>query len=128
MWILLAFGSAFFAGLTSVIAKCGIKKTDSTVATAIRTGVVLICSAVMVTIVGSRGGITNVDTKSRIFLVLSGIATGASWLCYYRTLQLGEVSVVAPMPDKNNMNLAKRDYLWLSISVFVYSFQRKTYA
>lgn len=73
MWILFALGSALFAGLTSVVAKCGIKKTDSTVATAIRTGVVLICSAVMVTIVGSRGGITNVDTKSRIFLVLSGI-------------------------------------------------------
>ena len=75
MWILFALGSAFFAGLTSVVAKCGIKKTDSTVATAIRTGVVLICSAVMVTIVGSWGGITNIDTKRRIFLVLflSGI-------------------------------------------------------
>lgn len=90
MWILFALGSAFFAGLTSVVAKCGIKKTDSTVATAIRTGVVLICSAVMVTIVGSWDGITNVDTKSRIFLVLS-------WLCYYRVLQLGEVSVVVPI-------------------------------
>lgn len=76
MWILLAFGSALFAGLTSITAKCGIKKTDSTVATAIRTGVVLLCSAVMVTIVGSWGGITNIDTKSRIFLVLSGICHG----------------------------------------------------
>lgn len=105
MWILFALGSAFFAGLTSVVAKCGIKKTDSTVATAIRTGVVLICSAVMVTIVGSWGGITNVDTKSRIFLVLSGIATGASWLCYFKAISIGDVNKVVPL-DKSSTVLA----------------------
>ena len=105
MWILFALGSAFFAGLTSVVAKCGIKKTDSTVATAIRTGVVLICSAVMVTIVGSWGGITNIDTKSRIFLVLSGIATGASWLCYFKAISIGDVNKVVPL-DKSSTVLA----------------------
>lgn len=102
---LFALGSAFFAGLTSVVAKCGIKKTDSTVATAIRTGVVLICSAVMVTIVGSWGGITNIDTKSRIFLVLSGIATGASWLCYFKAISIGDVNKVVPL-DKSSTVLA----------------------
>lgn len=105
VWILFALGSAFFAGLTSVVAKCGIKKTDSTVATAIRTGVVLICSAVMVTIVGSWGGITNVDTKSRIFLVLSGITTGASWLCYFKAISIGDVNKVVPL-DKSSTVLA----------------------
>lgn len=105
MWILFALGSAFFAGLTSVVAKCGIKKADSTVATAIRTGVVLICSAVMVTIVGSWGGITNIDTKSRIFLVLSGIATGASWLCYFKAISIGDVNKVVPL-DKSSTVLA----------------------
>lgn len=105
MWILFALCSAFFAGLTSVVAKCGIKKTDSTVATAIRTGVVLICSAVMVTIVGSWGGITNIDTKSRIFLVLSGIATGASWLCYFKAISIGDVNKVVPL-DKSSTVLA----------------------
>lgn len=105
MWILFALGSAFFAGLTSVVAKCGIKKTDSTVATAIRTGVVFICSAVMVTIVGSWGGITNIDTKSRIFLVLSGIATGASWLCYFKAISIGDVNKVVPL-DKSSTVLA----------------------
>lgn len=105
MWILFALGSAFFAGLTSVVAKCGIKKTDSTVATAIRTGVVLICSAVMVTIVGSWGGITNIATKSRIFLVLSGIATGASWLCYFKAISIGDVNKVVPL-DKSSTVLA----------------------
>lgn len=105
MWILFALGSAFFAGLTSITAKCGIKKTDSTVATAIRTGVVLLCSAVMVTIVGSWGGITNIDTKSRIFLVLSGIATGASWLCYFKAISIGDVNKVVPL-DKSSTVLA----------------------
>ena len=105
MWILFALGSALFAGLTSITAKCGIKKTDSTVATAIRTGVVLLCSAVMVTIVGSWGGITNIDTKSRIFLVLSGIATGASWLCYFEAISIGDVNKVVPL-DKSSTVLA----------------------
>ena len=119
MWILLAFGSAFFAGLTSVVAKCGIKKTDSTVATAIRTGVVLICSAVMVTIVGSWGGITNIDTKSRIFLVLSGIATGASWLCYFKAISIGDVNKVVPLDKSSTVLAAVIAIIFLGESVTV---------
>ena len=101
MWLLYAVGSAFFAGLTSILAKCGIKKTDSTVATAIRTIVVLIFSWLMVFIVGSQGGLSSVSAKTLIFLVLSGLATGASWLCYFRALQLGDVNKVVPI-DKSS--------------------------
>lgn len=119
MWILLAFGSAFFAGLTSITAKCGIKKTDSTVATAIRTGVVLLCSAVMVTIVGSWGGITNIDTKSRIFLVLSGIATGASWLCYFKAISIGDVNKVVPLDKSSTVLAAVIAIIFLGESVTV---------
>ena len=97
MWILFAFGSALFAGLTSVLAKCGIKKTDSDAATAIRTIVVLIFSWLMVWIVGSAPTITGLSAKTWIFLILSGIATGASWLCYFRALQLGDVNKVVPI-------------------------------
>ena len=101
MWILFAFGSALFAGLTSVLAKCGIKKTDSDAATAIRTIVVLIFSWLMVWIVGSAPTITGLSTKTWVFLILSGIATGASWLCYFRALQLGDVNKVTPI-DKSS--------------------------
>jgi transporter family protein len=101
MWILFAFGSALFAGLTSVLAKCGIKKTDSDAATAIRTIVVLIFSWLMVWIVGSAPTITGLSTKTWVFLILSGIATGASWLCYFRALQLGDVNKVVPI-DKSS--------------------------
>ena len=97
MWILYAFGSALFAGLTAVLAKCGIRKTDSTVATAIRTIVVLIFSWLMVFIVGSQSQLSQIDGKTLLFLVLSGLATGASWLCYYKALQDGPASVVAPI-------------------------------
>lgn len=97
MWILFAFGSALFAGLTSVLAKCGIKKTDSDAATAIRTIVVLIFSWLMVWIVGSAPTITGLSAKTWIFLILSGIATGASWLCYYKAIQDGLASVVVPI-------------------------------
>lgn len=97
MWILFAFGSALFAGLTSILAKCGIRKTDSTVATAIRTIVVLIFSWLMVFVVGSQGTIPAIGGRTLLFLVLSGLATGASWLCYYRALQLGPASVVVPI-------------------------------
>ena len=83
MWILYAFGSALFAGLTAVLAKCGIRKTDSTVATAIRTIVVLIFSWLMVFIVGSQSQLSSIDGKTLVFVVLSGLATGASWLCYF---------------------------------------------
>ena len=81
MWIVFAFGSAFFAGVTSILAKCGIRKTNSTVATAIRTIVVLIFSWLMVLVVGSQNQISTIDGKALLFLILSGLATGASWLC-----------------------------------------------
>lgn len=101
MWIVFAFGSALFAGLTAVLAKCGIKKTDSDVATAVRTVIVLIFSWLMVWIVGSASTITEIGTRSWIFLVLSGMATGASWLCYFRALGLGDVNKVVPI-DKSS--------------------------
>ena len=101
MWILFALGSALFAGLTSVLAKCGIRKTDSDAATAIRTIVVLIFSWLMVWIVGSAPTITTLSTKTWVFLILSGLATGASWLCYFRALQLGNVNKVVPI-DKSS--------------------------
>lgn len=101
MWIVFAFGSALFAGLTSILAKCGIKKTDSTVATAIRTIVVLFFSWLMVFIVGSESEIGSITPHTLIFLVLSGIATGASWLCYFKALQLGDINKVVPI-DKSS--------------------------
>ena len=101
MWILFALGSALFAGATAILAKCGIKKTDSTVATAIRTIVVLAMSFVMVLLVGSLDGITSIAPKTWIFLILSGLATGASWLCYFRALQVGDVNKVVPI-DKSS--------------------------
>ena len=101
MWIVFAFGSALFAGLTAVLAKCGIKKTDSDVATAVRTVIVLIFSWLMVWIVGSASTITEIGSRSWIFLVLSGMATGASWLCYFRALGLGDVNKVVPI-DKSS--------------------------
>lgn len=101
MWIVFAFGSALFAGLTSILAKCGIKKTDSTVATAIRTIVVLLFSWLMVFIVGSEGEVGSITPHTLIFLVLSGLATGASWLCYFKALQLGDINKVVPI-DKSS--------------------------
>lgn len=105
MWVALAFASAMFAGLTSILAKCGIKKTDSNVATAIRTIVVLIFSWIMVFIVGAQSGITAVNTKSWVFLILSGLATGASWLCYFKALQIGDINKVVPI-DKSSTILS----------------------
>ena len=101
MWILYAFGSAFFAGATSILAKIGVKDIDSHVATAIRTIVVLIFSWIMVFIVGSQGTIGNISGKALTFLILSGFATGASWLCYFKALQLGDVNKVVPI-DKSS--------------------------
>jgi bacterial/archaeal transporter family protein len=100
-WILFACGSAVFAGLTSILAKCGIKETDSTVATAIRTIVVLIFSWLMVFVVGSQETISDISGKTLIFLILSGLATGASWLCYFKALQLGDINKVVPI-DKSS--------------------------
>ncbi len=101
MWLVMAVLSAFFAGITSVLAKCGIKKTDSDVATAIRTIVVLAFSWIMVAIVGSFNTIKNVTPKSLVFLILSGVATGASWLCYFKALSTGDVNKVVPI-DKSS--------------------------
>ena len=101
MWVLFAVLSAFFAGITSILAKVGIKKTDSTVATAVRTVVVLFMSFIMVLVVGSLGNVKTVSTKSWIFLVLSGLATGASWLCYFKALSIGDVNKVVPI-DKSS--------------------------
>lgn len=95
MWITAAVGSAIFAALTSILAKCGIRHTDSDVATALRTVVVLIFSWLMVYIVGSESTITNISGTSLLFLILSGAATGASWLCYFKALALGSVNTVA---------------------------------
>lgn len=101
MWILAAVLSSFFAGITAVLAKCGIRKTDSDVATALRTVIVLAFSWIMVFIVGSQSEIGSIRLKSLIFLILSGAATGASWLCYFKALSLGDVSKVAPI-DKSS--------------------------
>lgn len=101
MWILYAFGSALFAGATSILAKIGIEDVDSHVATALRTIVVLIFSWMMVFIVGSQSQLVDISIKSYIFLILSGMATGASWLCYFKALQLGDVNKVVPI-DKSS--------------------------
>lgn len=101
LWLFFAFGSALFAGLTAVLAKIGIENVNSTLATAVRTVVVLIFSWLMVFIVGSQEGIGSISAHTLLFLVLSGLATGASWLCYFRALQLGDVNKVAPI-DKSS--------------------------
>lgn len=101
MWILFAFASAVFAGLTAILAKCGVKNTDSNVATAVRTGVVLLFSWVMVFAAGAQFGLAAISGKTLLFLVLSGLATGVSWLCYFRALQLGDVNKVTPI-DKSS--------------------------
>ena len=101
MWILAAVCSALFAGLTSILAKCGIRKTDSDVATALRTVVVALFSWIMVAVVGSFSTITSISRTSLLFLVLSGLATGASWICYFKALSMGDVNKVVPI-DKSS--------------------------
>ena len=101
MWIIMAVLSALFAGLTSILAKCGIRKTDSDVATALRTIVVLLFSWIMVFIIGSVNTIAQITPKSLLFLILSGIATGASWICYFKALSVGDVNKVVPV-DKSS--------------------------
>ena len=101
MWMIFAIGSALFAALTAILAKAGIRKTDSDVATALRTIIVLLFAWVMVFVVGSQGTLSAISGRSMVFLVLSGLATGASWLCYYRALQLGNVNQVTPI-DKSS--------------------------
>lgn len=101
LWILFAFGSAFFAGITAVLAKIGIEHINSTLATAVRTVVVLAFSWLMVFVVGSQNTIGQITGKTLLFLILSGLSTGASWLCYFKALQLGDVNKVAPI-DKSS--------------------------
>ena len=101
MWLIYAFGSAFFAGITSILAKVGIKDVDSHLATAIRTIIVLIFSWIMVFLIGSQSTIVNIDGKTFLFLILSGLSTGGSWLCYFKALQLGDVNKVVPI-DKSS--------------------------
>lgn len=105
IWLVMAVLSALFAGLTAVLAKCGIKKTDSDIATALRTIIVLLFSWIMVFIVGSANTITQINTKSLIFLILSGLATGASWICYFKALSVGDVNKVVPV-DKSSTILS----------------------
>lgn len=101
MWLIYAFGSAFFAGITAILAKCGIRRTDSTVATAVRTCVVLVFSWAMVLLTGTGGQLFHLRGRTLLFLVLSGLATGASWLCYFKALQLGDINKVVPI-DKSS--------------------------
>lgn len=124
MWFIMAILSAFFAGITSILAKCGIKKTDSDVATALRTIVVLLFSWLMVLVVGSAGTISEISPQSFLFLVLSGLATGASWICYFKALSIGDVNKVVPV-DKSSTILTvllaillfqEREHLALKLS------------
>ncbi len=121
MWFLFALGSAIFAALTSILAKVGIENVNSNLATAIRTFVVLIMAWGMVFITNSQGGILNIGKKSWLFLILSGLATGASWLCYYKALQIGQVSKVVPV-DKMSTVFT----LILALIFFHESFSIKT--
>lgn len=105
MWIIYAIVSSFFAGITSILAKCGIRKADSNVATAIRTVVVLMFSWFMVLMTGTWDGIMQIDGRTLLFLILSGLATGASWLCYFRALQNGNINKVVPI-DKSSTILS----------------------
>ena len=120
MWILFAFGSALFAGLTAILAKCGIRNTDSNVATALRTGVVLVFSWLMVFVVGAQSGIRDISAKVLIFLILSGLSTGISWLCYFKALQIGDINKVTPIDKSSTVitmllacNFLREEITWL---------------
>jgi len=119
MWIIFACGSALFAGVTAVLAKEGIRTTDSTVATALRTFVVLAGAWGMVFIVGSQAELGHIDVRSTVLLLLSGLATGASWLCYFKALQLGDVSKVVPIDKLSTVMTVVMALLLLGESVSV---------
>ena len=119
MWILYAFGSALFAGATSILAKIGIEDVDSHVATALRTIVVLIFSWLMVFIVGSQSQLVDISIKSYIFLILSGMATGASWLCYFKALQLGDVNKVVPIDKSSTILTMVLAFIFLNEDITV---------
>ena len=120
MWVFFAFLSAFFAGITSILAKCGIRKTDSNVATFIRTIVVLFFSLLMVTIVGGWETVRNIRTKTLLFLVLSGLSTGASWLCYFRALQKGNINKVVPIDKSSTVLTIVLATIFLGESITIY--------
>lgn len=117
MWIVFAFGSAFFAGITAILAKCGIKQTDSTVATAVRTIIVLIFSWLMVLVTGQMDGIGSIGGRTWIFLILSGLATGFSWLCYFHALQIGDVNKVVPIDKTSTILTILLAFLFLGETV-----------
>lgn len=121
MWIIFAFCSAVFAGVTSILAKCGIKHADSTTATAVRTIVVLIFSWIMVLITGVGNQISAISAETLIFLVLSGLATGGSWLCYFKALQIGDINKVVPI-DKSSIVLTMiLAFIFLQEEINLYS-------
>ena len=120
MWVIFAFLSAFFAGITSILAKCGIRKTDSNVATFIRTIVVLLFSLLMVMIVGSFPTLKNLSAKTILFLVLSGLSTGASWLCYFRALQKGNINKVVPIDKSSTVLTIILATIFLGESITLY--------
>ena len=120
MWVIFAFLSAFFAGITSILAKCGIRKTDSNVATFIRTIVVLLFSLLMVAIVGSFPTLKNLSAKTILFLVLSGLSTGASWLCYFRALQKGNINKVVPIDKSSTVLTIILATIFLGESITLY--------
>ncbi len=122
MWIIFAFASAFFAGLTAILAKCGIKNTDSNVATAIRTIVVLIFSWLMVFVTGAQSEMGTISAKVMIFLVLSGLATGASWLCYFRALQIGDVNKVTPIDKSSTVLTMILAFIFLREEISLWKF------
>ena len=120
MWVIFAFLSAFFAGITSILAKCGIRKTDSNVATFIRTIIVLLFSLLMVLIVGSFPTLKNLSAKTILFLVLSGLSTGASWLCYFRALQKGNINKVVPIDKSSTVLTIILATIFLGESITLY--------
>lgn len=119
MWLFFALGSAFFAGITAVLAKIGIENVNSTLATALRTVVVLAFSWLMVFVVGSQGGIAQISGTTLLFLVLSGLSTGASWLCYFKALQLGDVNKVAPIDKSSTVLTILLAFLFLGEPVSI---------
>lgn len=119
MWILYALGSAFFAGVTSILAKVGVKDVDSHVATAIRTIIVLIFSLIMVFIIGSQSTILNINGKTFLFLILSGLSTGASWLCYFKALQLGDVNKVVPIDKSSTILTMMLAFIFLNEKITI---------
>lgn len=122
MWIMFAFLSALFAGLTSILAKCGIKNTDSNLATALRTIVVLVFAWIMVFVVGAQTGLAAISGKTLIFLILSGLATGASWLCYFRALQIGDVNKVTPIDKSSTVLTMILAWIFLGEGISVIKF------